>query len=210
MYYTIYKITNKLNGKTYIGKHQTKNLDDGYMGSGKLIKAAINKYGVENFDKEILHFFETEVEMNAAESKLVTLGEDSYNLCPGGLGGFGYINKIGLNIYENHSEVSRRNLEIAIKTRVKDDSYYRVMKSNSDLGLQKLKSLYPQGTWKGRSHSEETKSKISISQKDKQTGAKNSQHGTQWITNGLINKKIKVVDFIPEGWYKGRVIGSPA
>lgn len=204
MYYTIYKITNKLNGKTYIGKHQTKNLDDGYMGSGKLIKAAINKYGAENFDKEILHVFETEAEMNAAESKLVTLGEDSYNLCPGGLGGFGYINKIGLNIYENHSEVSRRNLEIAVKTRVKDEAYYRIMKNNSDLGLQKLKSLYPQGTWKERSHSEETKSKISISQKDKQSGTKNSQYGTQWITDGLINKKIKAVDIIPEGWYKGR------
>jgi hypothetical protein len=93
MHYTIYKITNKLNGKFYIGKHQTKDLNDGYMGSGKLIKAAIKKHGVENFTKEILHVFDTEAEMNETEARLVLIHEGSYNLCPGGNGGFGYINK---------------------------------------------------------------------------------------------------------------------
>ena len=98
MLYTIYQITNTLDGKIYIGKHQTRKLDDGYMGSGKLIKRAVAKHGVENFRKEILFQFHTEAEMNAKEAELVTeefcSRSDTYNLCPGGRGGFGYINTL--------------------------------------------------------------------------------------------------------------------
>ena len=93
MYFTIYKITNKINRKTYIGKHQTNDLDDGYFGSGKMLKRAIKKYGIENFTKEILFIFDTEAEMNYKEKELVEVGPNSYNLCEGGKGGFGYINK---------------------------------------------------------------------------------------------------------------------
>lgn len=54
MHYTIYKITNQINGKYYIGRHATKDVNDSYMGSGIGIKNAIAKYGVENFTKEII------------------------------------------------------------------------------------------------------------------------------------------------------------
>lgn len=49
MYYTIYRTTNTLNGKIYVGMHKTKDLDDGYLGSGKVIKNSVSKYGKEIF-----------------------------------------------------------------------------------------------------------------------------------------------------------------
>ena len=97
MYFTVYKTTNKINSKFYIGKHQTKDLNDGYLGSGKLLKRAIDKHGVENFTKEILHTFDNEQDMNAKEAELVIISEETYNLCEGGKGGFAYINREGLN-----------------------------------------------------------------------------------------------------------------
>lgn len=112
MYFTIYRITNNLNKKQYIGKHQTKNLNDGYMGSGKLLKLAIEKHGIQNFTKEILHIFETEEEMNAKEKELVIINETSYNLCEGGRGGFSYINKSGIKKFhgKNHNESTKKKL----------------------------------------------------------------------------------------------------
>lgn len=92
MHYLIYQITNLVNQKTYIGAHKTANKNDNYMGSGKLIKRAVAKYGIDNFKKEILYVCETEKEMYQYERKLVTenyvIDDATYNLKIGGEGGF--------------------------------------------------------------------------------------------------------------------------
>ena len=61
------------------------------MGSGPLIKAAIAKYGIENFKKTILKTFPTSEEAFEHEAQIVTMVEVNdpmcYNIQPGGKGG---------------------------------------------------------------------------------------------------------------------------
>lgn len=117
MFYTVYKITNIINNNIYVGVHKTKNIDDNYMGSGKIICKAINKHGIENFKKEILHFLDSEEEMYLKEKEIVNAEflsrKDVYNLNEGGLGGWTYINTNKLNITENSIKSSIINLEKA-------------------------------------------------------------------------------------------------
>ena len=114
MFYTIYKTTNKLNGKFYVGKHQTSKLNDGYLGSGKALEAAIKKHGKENFEKRILFIFEDEKSMNEKEKEIVTRefisDRNNYNCGIGGEGGAQFLNK-------NHSEKTRKILSDQGKVR---------------------------------------------------------------------------------------------
>ncbi len=87
-FYILYKTTNLLNNKTYIGIHQTTNLEDGYLGSGIALKEALAKYGKENFKREILEFYENWEELLERESILVNddwvKDYNNYNLKTGG------------------------------------------------------------------------------------------------------------------------------
>lgn len=208
--YTIYKITNIVNNKVYIGKHETYDLDDGYMGSGKLLKHAQSKYGIESFKKEILYVFDTEHEMNAKEKELVTeefcLDKSSYNLCVGGQGGFSHIRRDPLLHREYCSKGQQAHRQYLIDTYGVDHNWKtqanRAKTSKRNKVLHELGVLTPP-TFKNKRHTEETKNKMSLKAKQRTS---NSQTGTMWITNGLENKKVKSIDFIPEGWYKGRKI----
>ena len=91
MFY-IYRITNNVNGKTYIGQRKCpKNktpMEDSYMGSGKLIKRAIKKHGIENFTKTIICKFFTREMTNFAElyyikKEMQQKGKDCYNILVG-------------------------------------------------------------------------------------------------------------------------------
>jgi hypothetical protein len=190
MFYTIYKITNNLDGKIYIGKHQTKDLNDGYMGSGKHLKRAIDKHGLENFTKEILFQFNNEADMNAKEAELVTEGfvkeDTNYNLCPGGNGGFGYLNtqywdseKRSLLCgdsggFANQKSLSKENKEKILLGQIAGgkSSIKHLSKYNEEVSLGIRKNGF-----KDKSHSEEAKKNIAAKNCLNQSGEKNSQYG---------------------------------
>ncbi len=214
MFYTIYQITNLTDGKIYIGKHQAHKLDDGYMGSGKILSRAIKKHGRENFKKEILHVFDTEAEMNAKEADLVNeefvARKDTYNICFGGQGGFGYINqsKLSVDIVEQH----RRNPDLLGKMSTSSkEAIARLLETDENFKNRWLQQCSVGGkiggktAFLGRRHTEETKDKM---RKPKNMGATNSQFGTRWITNGHENRKIAKEQDLPEGWRNGRINGQ--
>ena len=214
MFYTVYKITNKINGKIYIGKHQTKDANDSYMGSGKYIKRSIKKYGIENFTKEILFVFDNEEDMNSKEAELVTeefcIRNDTYNLCSGGRGGFSYMERTG-TIFRITSENSKYYGEKAkekLKILFQDEDYIKKHRENSLKGNKISIENNPNGTFHNKTHTDKTKSLMSASAKGKHDGEKNSQFGKFWCTNGVDNIKLKSDDEIPEGFRKGRVLNK--
>ena len=205
-----------MNGKVYIGKHQTARLDDDYFGSGKHLRHSVTKYGRENFVKEIIHVFDTEDEMNAKEADLVTeefcKRDDTYNICEGGKGGWSYINRSGLNIggqFANTPEAKEKKSQTLKLFHQQNKDFakkYAVRISDS------LKDYYSKNTnpFLGKKHTVETKQIMSEKAKFHQTGKKNSQFGSCWITNGFESKKIKKLDMVPEGWYYGRKMNEYA
>lgn len=207
-YYLVYKITRISTKQIYIGIHETYNPNDSYMGSGKRIKAAIKKHGLVDFNREILFCYDTEIEMVAKEKELVTeefcKRDDVYNLAPGGFsGGWKYINMNGLSIKIN--EQKRRTPELS-KEWVRKNT---PMAGRICVQKRLSRGLTPYGTipgdaWRGRKHTDETKTKIGRANSIRQVGKFNSQFGTIWLTDG--EKTIKVPhDYpIPEGWYRGR------
>jgi group I intron endonuclease len=202
MHCTIYKITNKINGKLYIGKHLARNLEDGYFGSGKWLKNAVRKYGVMAFEKHILFDFKTEKEMNDKEAELVTEDfckrPDTYNLCVGGSGGFSYINRNRLNY--PMKEVTREKISKSLRGRKSPISRERLKRLHDDGKMKHIRH----DTFIGKKHTDATKIKMSISAIGKHTGRKNSQFGTIWITDGLKSRKLQTSQTIPHGWWRGR------
>jgi hypothetical protein len=222
MFYLIYKITNKIDGKNYIGSHKTKNIDDNYMGSGKYLNHAYKKHGVENFIKEILFVFTNASDMYAKEAEIVNedfLAEtNTYNLKKGGFGGFDYINDTGKNLYGNNGRpgYGGENLHKSITAeRMKQQGRYSEYVNKIS---NKLIEKYASGEIVSNFAKNNPMYIPELKQKQKETlqkinhqqGEKNSQFGTCWVTHkSLGNKKIKkemLNEYIFLGYTKGRVL----
>lgn len=87
----VYEWTNKLDGKKYLGSHKGT-IDDGYTGSGKRFINAVNKYGIENFERAIVEYIEKEEDILIREQHYLDTIECAknplyYNIAPNAGGG---------------------------------------------------------------------------------------------------------------------------
>ena len=140
----IYLTTNKVNGRKYIGRKKGDPSNSGYLGSGKALKAAVEKYGQENFERETLEITYNVGDHEAKEAewlKRLNAAEDPlfYNLIPFAHGG----HLPGMTKGVKKSEETKRRMSESLKERWKDPSYKEYMR---------LKNLGPR--------SEETRAKI--------------------------------------------------
>jgi hypothetical protein len=215
-YHFIYKTTNILSGKYYIGMHSTDDLDDGYLGSGRRLRYSINKYGKENHKLEIMEFVSSREELKEREKEIVNLNEiakeECMNLVVGGQGGFSIEStKKGREITD---DILRKkygdNFRSIISTK-----YHNKLRNDPDLMKEHGKKIkngqdksgFNRMTFLGKKHTEETKINIGEKSSKHQKGEGNSQYGTCWITKESINKKIKKEElpkYQKEGWVKGR------
>ena len=192
MYYIIYKITNKVNNKTYIGYHSTVNVNDNYMGSGKLLIKAIEKYGKDNFIKDILYVFPTKEEALLKEAELVNEdfvnNKDTYNLKIGGEGGWDHI-------------IDRIKKDPNFKKTIYDKTSITLKKLYNDGILDmsgKNNPMYGKIPWNnGRKQSSETKKKIS-----ENNGNRLSKEviESRLIDFNMIDKKYGYITLLARKW----------
>jgi group I intron endonuclease len=199
LYFLVYKTINLVNGKYYIGAHRTKNLQDGYLGSGELLIRAFAKYGKENFKKDIIKFCSCKQEMLDLEIELiaVALGDPlCYNIKEGGEGGFDYIRKHHLNPKPEIGARGGRKLQWLIHNdlEIREKYIAGVKKRRSQVAQLHTEEVY-------RKHSESVK------------GEANSQFGSRWLKKE--GKEIKarswaIEKLLTNGWEFGRINFPPS
>jgi group I intron endonuclease len=180
----VYKTTNLVNGKFYIGQDSNNNPE--YLGSGLLLKKAIEKYGRENFVKEIVEVCNTKEQLNEREifwiekTKAKNLG---YNIADGGHGGNTYSEETRKRISElfKGREVSEQTIEKRKETRAKNPEKYKLTEGRK----QSIGDFH-----RGKVISEEQKQKLSERMKafdnyspkflEMQTRDKTGENGSMW------------------------------
>lgn len=198
-YFGLYKITNLINGKMYIGQHTTSNLDDGYMGSGVALHNAFKKYGIENFRKEWIMFCEDSDELNYYERVFVDQNwmdrSDTYNLI---LGGDMY--QLGKKL----SKESRKKISEKTKKRLSDKTNHPMYGKHTIPWNKGKKGL--QVAWnKDKKMSEESRLKLSESRKlycKNNPNSTDRNSGKHWYNNGV--KSVLAFEK-PNGFIEGRL-----
>lgn len=191
MYWCIYQITNKINGKRYIGQHKyydESNPMRGYRGSGKLLKKAYKKYGFENFEVEILYKRILTLETaNAMEIYAIDKYRPEYNIDRGGLGRHTEPGTF------HHTDETKRKISKAHKGRKMPEGFKekisRALKGREFTDEWRMRMSEAHN---GLKHTAETCAKMS-----------KSRTGQVWWTNGI--NETRSFTQPGEGWVRGRL-----
>jgi group I intron endonuclease len=182
-YFIVYKTINITNDKIYIGKRYTKNLNDGYLGSGIHIKRAVKKYGKNNFYREIVEFCKNKRQLNEREifwiAELDARNPNiGYNVSRGG---------DGANL-EHLTEESKK--KIGEKNRINNLGEKNGMfgKHHTEESKQKsrLSHLGQPSGMKGKHHKEESKEKT----RKTLTGRKQARETGEKRSKSMIGKNV--------------------
>lgn len=193
MYYIVYRTTNLINNKFYVGIHKQKNKEfDGYYGSGLLLIRAIEKYGIDNFSRETLYECETWTECRKLEKEIVNVDlcndEMCYNISMGGTGGN---TTCGYNAEQKQAIVQKiRNTKLI-------NGSYNLSTEKREKYAEQMRKIRIQPDNKGRKHSAKSKENMALS---------NHMKGARHITNGIENKILYKEDTMPEGFYFGKTV----
>jgi group I intron endonuclease len=178
----IYKITNLINGKQYIGRDSKNNPN--YYGSGPAIKNAIKKYGKENFKKEIIEHCENINHLMERERywlEYYDVGKNSkfYNLHNLSFGG----SLAG----ENHPMFGKHHSSESIQ-KMRNVKIGKTASAYTKAKLSKLRTGEKNNMF-GKKHSIETRKKMSNTATGKYVGEKNPMYGKGYLLCGDKNGK---------------------
>ena len=194
MYHYFYKITNNINNHFYYGIHSTSNLDDGYMGSGVALHCAYKRYGIENFTKEILKFFDNRSDLEKYEEFIVNedLIKDAacYNIAIGGRSPY---------LSDKHKESIKKSLKQINHQQGELNSHYNTVWVNNGIETRIIpKELLEEFINKGYSRGRKIKHKDNIVEANKNKIWVNKNGKTKFIY------KSELKEYILDGWLFGR------
>jgi len=210
LYHYIYRTTCLVTGKFYVGMHSTDDLDDGYLGSGKILGYSRRKHGDENHKREILELLPTREALKLRETEIVNeqlLADPlNINLKYGGDGGGFLAEKNKVNDFHRKGQAAalekmRDNLSAMRKRQWLNPSVaLQATKRNLDCG-RKL------GVATARSVDSIARRKNTFARIGHQQGVKNSMNGKRWMTNGIVSKPVliqQMTTYFENGWKLGR------
>lgn len=202
----LYEIKNKINGKIYIGIHSTKNINDGYMGSGTLIIKAIEKYGLNNFSKTILEYCNSREELIELEKQVVNQefvnNENTYNLVVGGSNlncSWGKTNEIISNKLKNDPNwrnTRNQNISLGVRRAIKNG---KCSTATKEFQLIRNKKSLTEESIKKR--------KESYKRNKHQQGENHALYGKKIINNCIEWKwilKSEIEEYLKDGWKLGK------